>query len=335
MGSRGTLLGCLIATGLLGCVVPLDTTTASTTSDTTSTPVMSSCALWPTLSVSGPVHDFTLPSGATAWTWDDGARGNVATGVGLSPCANVPTSVQPAIPATDTEERVTLLDVVTTGTITWQFFETWRLEAGQPFGVRTLGRGVARWDPATGQFSGPRTMLWLSDQPGFGRTALVDGGWLYTWGCVSTAGGWERACMLGRVDPLRADQPNAWQYATGSHQFAADVALAQPVLSGVGDVSVRRHPQSGRLLVTYIKPLDHIVYVRTALAPDGPFSSPHVLGGCPDVVGAFCVGADQHPAFDPDATRIAITWSMSALDAMPKLDRGTHWSVVALPPELP
>jgi hypothetical protein len=197
-----------------------------------------------------------------------------------------------------------------------------------------VGRGVARWNPVSRQFDRPKSLLWTADRPNYGSAVVRESVWVFAYGCVPTDNGWTRACYVARAPAAQLDQSDAWQYATAVGQFTTDVDAAQPILVGVGDLSVRRHA-SGKLLLTYVLPLDTVLQVRSALGPTGPFSAPYPLGRCDAPVGAFCVGAVQHPEYDPAASSIAVTFARASFEVLSPDVRHPRFAILTLPTQLP
>ncbi len=328
---------------LTACTIPLDSTTDAAVTDAPDTlPNLTGCDLFADVSTTiGIGHSVTQTDGSVLWTLDGTVPGAtrtdglvIASPVALGRCPTGST-VDVALPAAGTDtDFATPLDLVRVGSDIWQFYEAWKFDATQPFGVRSIGRGVARWDPTTGHFARSGHLLWTADRPAYGTAVIRDGIWVFVYGCTSSDGGWSRACYVARAPAANLASSSAWQYATAVEQFTDDVDAAQPILLNVGDVSVRRHA-SGRLLVTYILPLDHVLRVRSALGPTGPFSAAHVLGSCDAPAGAFCVGAAQHPELEPDATTLALTFARSSFDPLPDHLRRPVLAFLPVPTELP
>ena len=335
----------LICCGLLalaGCTLPRDADSGG--SDATVSPdVISGCALFAgsttAISVGASV---ALPNGATLWTFDaafvSGGRSDGVAAVAqiqANGCPGTLAGAAAALPANGTDtDFAKPLDLVRVGDDVWQFYETWQFAAGAPFGVKTTGRGVARWDAAQGRFIRAAALLWTADRPPFGSAALGDGGWVYAYGCNAADSGWSRACYVARAPEAQLANGAAWQYATAVNTFTANIDDAQPILTGVGDIAVRRHAD-GRLLVTYFKPLDTVLQVRAALAPTGPFSAPHPLATCDAPPNAFCVGAAQHPELDLDAATIAVTYARASFDPLADVVRWPRLALLPLPADLP
>lgn len=331
------LAACLWA----GCTLPLDNGTSSDAVGETDT--VTGCALFSASAAThGVGHSVDLANGATLWTfdgqWPSGGRSDGIVGTVTPTAGGCPGTLaisDAALPAIGTDsDFATPLDLVRVGSDVWQFYETWRFAADAPFGVKVVGRGVGRWDDKLGHFVRGPQLLWTADRPNYGAAALRDGVWVYAYGCVSTDSGWSRACYVARVPALQVADGGAWQYATGIDQFTANPDDAQPVLMGVGDISVRRHA-SGRLLISYIKPLDTLLQLRAALAPTGPFSAAHPLGRCDAPADVFCVGAVQHPELDPDAVTVAVTFSRASFAPLADELRRPRLALLPLPVDLP
>ena len=81
---------------------------------------------------------------------------------------------------------------------------------------------------------------------------------------------------------------SSWQYYRGPSSYVSDELSAQPVVDEtcVGELSVRPHPAMGWVMA-YNCFEKHAVLVRTAPAPDGPWSAATVLFSPADGYGAF------------------------------------------------
>lgn len=334
--------------GLNSCTIPLDPQGGALQVET-SPSVVSGCKLFENaLFTPGVGHSValltsaTLPSGAFLWTFDGAsAAGGRADGLAVMLTGTTPgcpgdfSPVVTALPATATDsDFVTLLDVVVVGSDAWQFYETWHFASGAAFGIKTVGRSLAKYDEIKGYFVRSANLLWTADRPAYGQSALVDGNWLYAYGCASANSGFSRECYAARIALDKIADSEAWQYAVAVNKFSNNVDDAQPILFDVGDLSLQRHA-SGRLLATYIKPLDNVMQIRSALGPTGPFSAAHPLGQCPTTPGNFCVGAVQHMELDKDANTIALTFALSSFEKLADDVKWPRLVQLALPDALP
>jgi hypothetical protein len=320
-------LEALLTVVLCGCAWPLDP--APVAPSPGHLPVLGGCPVFAGMGgLGGAGRSVSLADGATLWTFEGGPSGIGVLASGTDVCVGG----QALGPAFDvsagSDESVTPLDLARSGTDVWAFYEAWRPEAGAPFGVRTLGRGVAHRDVGTGRFVRRSPLFWTADRPDYGQSAWVDGGWLYAWGCEAEEGGWTRRCSVARVPVDAVETYEAWQYATSVGQFSPQVDDARPVLVGVGEVSVRPAGPE-RWLATYIQPLDTVLRLRVGLSPTGPFGPAVELGRCEVPAGAFCTGAVQHEGVAGPKRQVGLTWTPAAFGAL--ADRKARWVVAEVP----
>lgn len=334
---RRTEVAIFVSIFLAGCIIPLDKDTLSHSSDA-SVPLIDSCVLFPsTTSEFSGGHSVDLPGGVTLWTFagTPGSDGLLATITRNSGgCGDEISSLSIALPPTASDDSFAIpLDLVRSGDDIWQFYEAWRFDASQPFGVRTIGRGVGKFNSKSGSFD-HGTLIWLADRPNYGHSAALDGGWIYAWGCLSTNSGWDRACYAARVKPENVLQTDAWQYAMGNQQFSPNPDDAQPILIHAGDLSMKRH-RSGRWLATYVNPLDTQIQVRTALTPTGPFSNAFSLGTTTTEPGTFAVEATRHPQLETADNVVAVTYQLANFAGLSAEKRRPRLAILPLPKDLP
>jgi hypothetical protein len=308
-------------------------------------PAAGGCLLFrssPAISLlNGTASSIILPDGSQLWSFSGAtltAGGSVSNGVGAVvtnddatkcfPSAMVePTPLFAPSPRNATDLLVPL-DLVRVGDAVWSYYQAFALDAAQPFGVRSVGFGIAKRDMTTGQFQPTASMLWAGDGPAYGTSALVMGNDLYAYGCASSS------CYVAKAPLASMDDPAAYLYATGAGRFSADPTEARPILNGPASISVRQH-LSGRLLATYLAPLGTELLVRSALGPTGPFSREYRLASCEAGTHDFCVGGVRHPQLETEGT-LAISYSAASFDSTPPGDR--YWAKLAfvkLPLELP
>lgn len=144
----------------------------------------------------------------------------------------------------------------------------------------SLGSGVAIWDdpdeapdrPEARPGTTDPTLLFDAPHP-FGTAALVHEGVLFAYACVASGDGWTTPCRLGRVDPAEVMDPEAWRYWGGSG-WTADLAAAAAVLDGNAQLTVHWNPFLDRFLAVHVDWVTDDVVLRTAEAPEGPWSDP-------------------------------------------------------------
>jgi hypothetical protein len=278
----------------------------------TAPPVATGCTLFPELSgvasLAGDTRSLPLTDGGALWIVDQAVAADgrsvlpatIAVGAGASSsCAGWSASLAgPATTPSPLEDggAITPLDLAATAAGPALYYEAFAPDPSAPLGLRALGIGIASRG-SSGAFVLTSDLLWTPDRPAFGGSALRMGSTVFVWGCKSMDA-FDADCYVAQVDADRVAVASAYTYWAGD-AWSTDVDDATPVTSAGGVVSVRPDPtRPGRLLMTYVPPLGDTLVVRSALAPQGPWSGPVVLASC-DLTGAgpgaFCAGGEQHP----------------------------------------
>lgn len=108
----------------------------------------------------------------------------------------------------------------------------------------------------------------------FQMNAFVkDGGFVYVYG---TASGRDNAAFISRVREADFQNLGTYEYWDGGAWKHGDVNAAQPIMHGVGELSVMWNDYLGQYVSLTTDPFNSVV-MRTASAPQGPWSPPRVL----------------------------------------------------------
>lgn len=184
------------------------------------------------------------------------------------------------------------------------------------WGFRTIGTGLAVFDPQTGQ--GERITaagdwcLWpvVGDDLHFGVQVLRDGDDLYVFGSVRA--GLQTGARLARVKAGRITDPGAYEYLTAVTPAwgrrlhdAFDLGASGP------DYSVSYNRRLGRFALLYVDGYQKALMLRTADALWGPYSSPVRIAGLPHAASSDLLYLGfEHPSFgDNDGQAIYLTYS--------------------------
>ena len=160
------------------------------------------------------------------------------------------------------------------------------------------GIGVASWagldQPVVRLDLDGSWLLFPGPEPEWANAPVVDGEWLYTFGCPRE--GLEHRCMLARVpiaDPsVRAD----WRFWTGD-EWSTSMTAAEVLFEGAPIMQVSYAEGLDRWLLIYSKPFDEDVVARTATRIEGPWSHEEVLFR---VEGESAYDALHHPELEQD-----------------------------------
>lgn len=189
------------------------------------------------------------------------------------------------------------------------------------------GYGVAVWTEASDRFEvqpivnpadpAKPYVLWPGGTPGFNTGMLLDGDFLYAYGCYTAF-----RCSLARVsvvDVAAVTDRAAWRFYTaaggdgcGAATWSADVACARPLpsaevsalgeplamLGGAAGMSVAWNAYLGRFLATYTRPLGNDVLYAVAERPEGPWSAPGLIAqGTAAASGVINYAGYAHPEY--------------------------------------
>jgi hypothetical protein len=111
------------------------------------------------------------------------------------------------------------------------------------------------------------TLLFGEHDPGFGAASVLDGDFLYTFACDPS--GWDRPCLLGRVEAAAALDRPAWTFWNGS-SWSSAIGDARPAFEGGLGMTVFRLGE--HWVAVYAGILSNDIQARTASALTGPWS---------------------------------------------------------------
>jgi hypothetical protein len=122
--------------------------------------------------------------------------------------------------------------------------------------------------------------LFKAPEPLFGQASVRDGDFFKLFAC--TGGGPSDApypCRVARVPVARVSERAAYQFyardTLGTGEWTTDSLRAAPIVSASNsDISVSFNPYLQQFLMVYGMPEVSSVFLRTASAPEGPWSEP-------------------------------------------------------------
>ncbi len=156
----------------------------------------------------------------------------------------------------------------------WVFYTLLRCGSDGPWDFHALGMSVACWnDPAQPPERPP--LLFPAGDIQLGHGALAVDGMLYAYGCRQEGFSWPM--LLGRVPFDRAADRGAWTFFCGNGEWSEDASRAVPVMDAAPILSVHYNRHLACYLAIYSLPLQNRLALRTAPAPEGPWSAPLVI----------------------------------------------------------
>lgn len=197
------------------------------------------------------------------------------------------------------------------------------LESIDPFGGFTeQGTSVALWKsfdelpqrPSFGPtiVAGHPDLMFGSNETGFGSAALISSGMLYVYGCHHADGG-DKSCQVARVSPETAQDKSTWTYYAGNGNWSSDEGAAVTVFTGLDIMSVSWNSYLQRYIACYDALGTQDVVLRTAPAPEGPWSAELVaFSSLANSDGSQAYDAQAHQEFDANGGQtIYVTYSNS------------------------
>jgi hypothetical protein len=147
----------------------------------------------------------------------------------------------------------------------------------------------------------------------YGAASLLHDGWLYVYGHARTG---NRGLLVARVEPERTDDFSSWRFFDGK-AWSPDAARARELFPGAAtEMSVSR--LGSRFVAVSSAPfLSPEIHVRTAPAPEGPWSPASTVYRCPEAdwkKGYFCYAAKAHPELTDQPGELVITYACNSQD---------------------
>jgi len=197
------------------------------------------------------------------------------------------------------------------------FYEKIYIEPGD-LKFTVFGKSLVAWEnaeqaPERVRFNpghGHPTLMFPRGDFGFGDAAVVMGPSLYVYGC--NLQGNQLPCRVARVELGHALETRSWETWTDGGQWCKDLNKGQQIFNGNEILSVSYNPYLDRFLAVYSQPMSTSVMFRTALRPEGPWSSPveAFKARAPANKIGWVYDALEHPEYAQDNGRVVyITYS--------------------------
>ncbi|MGH7953019.1 MAG: DUF4185 domain-containing protein, partial [Limisphaerales bacterium] len=126
----------------------------------------------------------------------------------------------------------------------------------------------------------------------------------------------QKKLILARAPENKLDDFAAWEfYSSGS--WTNDFQKAAPICSDApAEASVSWQPQLKKFVFVYTEGIWGKIVMRTAAAPEGPWSEPTALYQCPEMKispKVFCYAGKAHPELSA-TNELLISYAANSLD---------------------
>lgn len=153
-------------------------------------------------------------------------------------------------------------------------------------------------------------LLFTETEPNFGSAAVFSGGTLYVYGCGLPKSGLDKGCRIAKVDPSTVQDRSTWQFCSGNGKWTSSASDAVSVFSGGSILSVSWNAFLQRYVAVYSVPFSQDVDIRTAPAPEGPWSPALLAFHAVSPSQGHTYDAHAHSEFDADGGQtIYVTYS--------------------------
>jgi hypothetical protein len=197
------------------------------------------------------------------------------------------------------------------GTSALVFYSREDTESTGSFAFTGTGTSIATWAapdvaavraPLVEGSASDGSVLFAAAEPPFAAAAHVTDGDIYAYSCAG--GGLSSPCIVGRVPFGGALDRGQWQFFDGK-SWTTDLSKAAHVMDGAPIMSVHYSAHLGAYVEFFMGPLDGTFHMRTAPAPEGPWSAAVDFGqGAAPAGGSFDYGLVAHPELAREGGRV-------------------------------
>ena len=181
-----------------------------------------------------------------------------------------------------------------------------------PLNITVVGTSIAVWNdelvgaaerPEVAPGSDEPTLMFRDGEFGLATAALADGDDLLAYSCEGD--GFDRPCRLGRAPLADALVREAWRFYAGDGEWSLADSRAIELFQGAPMMSVHWNEYAGVYIAAYVVPAGNEIEVRTAKAPEGPWSdAATVVHGRAPVADSSSYGGLMHPELSRDEGRV-------------------------------
>lgn len=177
--------------------------------------------------------------------------------------------------------------------------------------ITVVGSSIAVWNdeligvaarPEVAPGSDEPTLMFRDGEFGLATAALTVDGDLLAYSCEGD--GFDRPCRLGRVPLADALDRQAWRFYSGG-SWSSDDDDADELFQGAPMMTVHWNEHAGVYIAAYVVPAGNEIEVRTAPAPEGPWSdAATVVHGREPLAGSSSYGGLMHPELSREGGRV-------------------------------
>ncbi len=175
---------------------------------------------------------------------------------------------------------------------------------GGQWDFHSMSGSVAVWQDPDAPAMRIEPPLFSNEEPDWGSAAVRVGRDIYVYACEFD--GKRKPCLLARVRFEAATERRHYRFWAGNGAWSHDWREAIPVFDGGSLFSVHFNTYLGKYLAFYLPGIDSIFRLRTADAPQGPWTEPYEFGEGSRGTDGWNYALMAHPEFSRENGRIEI-----------------------------
>jgi len=183
------------------------------------------------------------------------------------------------------------------------FYSNMRTGPGGEWDFDRVSGSVATWTDPEHAASRVEPPLFSEDEPGWGAAGLRVAADMYVYACDSDSA--DKPCLLARVPYAQATERAQYRFWSGQG-WSEDWRSAVPVFTGSSLFSVHFNTYLDSYLAWYMAGLGGAIHLRTAPAPEGPWSKASIMGNGLPAWQNWNYALIAHPEWSREGGRVEI-----------------------------
>ncbi len=175
---------------------------------------------------------------------------------------------------------------------------------GGQWDFRSVSGSVAAWNDPDAPAVRVEPPLFGDEEPDWGSAAVRVGKDVFVYACDFD--GSRKPCLVARVPFEAAAERGRYRFWAGDGVWSRDWREAIAVFDGGSLFSVHFNAYLGKYLAVYLPSIDSVFRLRTADAPEGPWSEPQTFGRGLRAIDGWNYALIAHPEFSREGGRVEI-----------------------------
>lgn len=175
---------------------------------------------------------------------------------------------------------------------------------GGQWDFRSVSGSVATWNDPDAPARRVEPPLFGDEEPDWGSAAVRVGEKVFVYACEFD--GTRKPCLVAHVPFEAATERRRYRFWAGDGVWSRDWREAVPVFDGGSLFSVHYNAYLGKYLAVYLPGIDSVFRLRTADAPEGPWSEPREFGQGLRAIDGWNYALIAHPEFSREDGRVEI-----------------------------